>query len=350
MTTPNPPVHSALAGLVDEALVQSDLAIRGFVPYQALREALDPLPEDIRSRYGTDTVLGAAAVALPYGEGPGLPPEWAQAWRERRPGPLATLARFARANWYGELVKRLKAASALARARIRDSGLAAEAAGSQGAPLAAAGLGDWRCLANSRLPEKRLALAAGLGALGRHGLVMAEGCGPACVLGLLLLPFRVEPVEGQSPTGSRPIARRPPLGETCGSCRACIDACPTGALSEAGFERLRCLQHWSTVPGQLPPAIEAAWGCRLYGCEACLEACPRFRPDPAAHTELGPLGLGLPATWLAEAAESEIKARLRGTALGMSWMPIAAFRRNASLALDSVSKLLSFDPRLREEH
>lgn len=79
-------------------------------------------------------------------------------------------------------------------------------------------------------------------------------------------------------------------GATCGSCRACIEACPTGALSQsrdgqAGgilYQRELCLQHWSALSGGLPPEIEAAWAGRLYGCDACLEACPRFHPDQSS--------------------------------------------------------------------
>ncbi|HET7838174.1 MAG TPA: 4Fe-4S double cluster binding domain-containing protein, partial [Rectinemataceae bacterium] len=145
----------------------------------------------------------------------------------------------------------------------------------------------------------------------------------ACVLGLLLLPFspRVGPLAWDWSA----------LAPACSSCRRCVEACPTGAL-EGGFERARCLQHWSAIDAELPPAIEAAWGSRLYGCDSCLEACPRFRPEPRARTGLGVLGPGLPAAWFAATGEAEIRAALKGSALGLGWMSMAAFRRNAELA------------------
>jgi ferredoxin len=323
---------------VDAALARAGLAIRGFVPPRALREALDPLPEALRIKYGTARALGAAVVALPYGEGAEPPPEWARAWLVERPGPLATLARFARSNWYGELVRRLKRAVVFARGDLRADGAAPGSSDAGGIAFARALPGEWRCLVNSGLPEKRLALAAGIGTLGRHGLVMVPEAGPACVLGLLLLPFETETDTETKPgrEARAPNCLRPALGEACGACRACVEACPTGALSDDGFERLRCIQHWTAIPGPLPPAVEAAWGTRLYGCDVCLAACPRFRPDPDARTELGRLGTGLPASWLLTAGETEIRERFRGTVLGMAWMSKEAFRRNARLALRGI--------------
>jgi epoxyqueuosine reductase len=240
---------------------------------------------------------------------------------------LARIARFARANWYAELAARLKDAASRTRARLADAGLEAPAAR------------EWRFFVNSRLPEKRLALEAGIGRLGRHTLLMAEGPGSAVVLGILLLPL---PLADPPPT---PTAVGPALDPSCESCGAgggagggaCVEACPTGALRGDGtLDRELCLQHWSSVPGPLPAPVEAAWGDRLYGCDLCQEACPRFRPDPTVATSRGVLGPGLSASWLAGASDSEIRASLRGSALGMGWIPPEALRRNASLALRGI--------------
>ena len=307
--------------LVASAFAEAGLAAWAPVPGPALAAGLEGLPAAVLSRYGLDRGKRAWAVALAYGEGPAAPPAWAAAWLAARPGPLATIGRFARANWYAELVSRLKRAAASIRAGLGARGL------EPGAP------GEWRCLANSGLPEKRLALAAGLGGLGRHGLVMLPGAGPACVLGLLLAPAGAgAEASAVAPSGAREPPR-PGTDPACEGCGECLFACPTGALGPAGYSRELCIQHWSTLPGPLPPEIEAAWGPRLYGCDACLEACPRFRPDPGAVSTLGPLGPGLPAEWLLEASDEELRSRLRGTALGLGWMPLEAFRRNARLAL-----------------
>lgn len=330
-----------------------------FLGEAGLRAATEALPADMGARYGLASARSALVAALAYSEGPREMPAWAEAWARERasscpdaaPSPVARIARFARADWYKELIARLSGLAALVRADLA------------GADIEAGGPSEWRCLANSRLPERHMALRAGLGVQGRNCLLIvrqpggpgaadrgadascaggavlpvgpcaARAVGPGAVLGVLLLPFAL-PEEELAPLQP---ASLPAFGSACGSCRACLEACPTGALSwragEPGFERGLCLQHWSALEGELPPAIEARWGQRLYGCDACLEACPHFHADPLARTERGLLGPGLPAAWLAGASDAEIKARLAGTALGLGWMKPAAFRRNARLAM-----------------
>lgn len=303
--------------IIPNAILRSSLREAGIADYgllggAALREACSGLPEPLRDSLGVEAAGGAIAAALPYGEGPPSPPAWAGQ-------PLARLAFFARANWYAELGARLEAAASRIRRRLREEG------------FEPGKRREWRYFANSRLPEKRLALASGLGRLGRHGLVMLPGPGSAVVLGLLLSPLEVEAPEAV------PVR----LDDACEGCGACVAACPTGALKAVpgaplsegeGFVRELCLQNWTTIPGPLPPAIEAAWGNRLYGCDACQEACPRFAPDPAAVTGRGLLGPGLSAPWLAASTEAEIKTALRGSVLGMRWIPVEALRRNAALS------------------
>jgi epoxyqueuosine reductase QueG len=333
-------------GILESSFRAAGLERWGLVGETALREACASLSPALRSRLALDLAAGAAVVALPYGEGreapvPALPAD----------EPLARIARFARADWYAELSARLKTVSALARASLR--GALGEQLGASAAlrSLEAPGLAarDWRYFVNSRLPEKRLALEAGLGALGRNSLVLAKGAGSALVIGVLLLPIPVsapsaEPALGPRP-GQRPegpgilrnathSARQPTLAESCVDCRACVEACPTGALrGEGGLDRELCLQHWSSISGALPPAVEAAWGNRLYGCDVCQEACPLYAPAKDAVTSRGRLGEGLSAAWILRSSEAELRSALRGSALGMSWISVEALKRNAELVL-----------------
>jgi epoxyqueuosine reductase QueG len=308
---------SAAREAASSSLRSAGLELFGFVGEEPLREACAGLSAAARARYGADRARSAVAAALPFGEGPPEPPEWARGME----GPLAALARFARADWYAELSARLRAAAALTRNALAAAGIDA------GSPR------DWRYLSNSGLPERRLAVAAGLGSLGRHGLVMAGGHGSAVVLGLLLMPIPLEPEPGtRIARDAEHSAAQAALHECCVACEACVAACPTGALGPGTFDRRLCLQHWSSIPGRLPRAVEAAWGDRLYGCDACQEACPLFKPDPAARTGRGLLGPGLPARFVAAASPEGLKELLRGSALGMSWISPEALARNAGLA------------------
>ena len=75
----------------------------------------------------------------------------------------------------------------------------------------------------------------------------------------------------------------------CGDCRACIDACPTGALDEEGFHREKCLRNWMMSGQPVPEALRPYMGNRLMGCDECQRCCPH-NPPPAGET-LAPVNL-----------------------------------------------------------
>ena len=66
-----------------------------------------------------------------------------------------------------------------------------------------------------------------------------------------------------------------PVADGCGSCRRCIDVCPTGAIVAPGvIDGGRCLAWVLQRPGTIPVELRAAVGDRIYGCDDCQEACP----------------------------------------------------------------------------
>lgn len=295
----------------------------GFLDRLALLPFVERYPEASR-RYSLDRSSQVLCVALAFGDG--LPPAAPRIARGASPSDttLARIGRFARANWYAEVVDRLGLIAAAARRALDARGFFSGRAA------------DWHRLANSGLPERPLAIAAGLGRPGRSGLLLVPGAGPGVVLGLLLVPAGVGEADT---TGDRdpvlPVADgdRFIRGVVCGSCRACVDACPSGALDfDGSYDRERCLQHWTSREGALPPDVEAVWGDRLYGCDECTVSCPRFSSVPAIEPRRGILGEGLPAGEIETATDEELRARLRGSALGMRWIAPAALRRNARLA------------------
>ena len=71
------------------------------------------------------------------------------------------------------------------------------------------------------------------------------------------------------------VEATPPLELDCGSCRLCIDACPTGALDEPGtLDSTKCLSYWTQAPAPIPDEYRAELGDSVYGCDICQDVCP----------------------------------------------------------------------------
>ena len=117
------------------------------------------------------------------------------------------------------------------------------------------------------IPAKPAAERAGLGRYGKNGLIQIPGLGGCVMLRCIALGAGFEPA-GTYPGGDDAAPA------DCGACRRCIDACPSGALSEAGFDFTRCLRAHMMQGTPAPEAMRAPMGGRLLGCEECLRACP----------------------------------------------------------------------------
>ncbi len=223
-----------------------------------------------------------------------------------RPGdPHALIAPFARRHYYREAVLRMKKIIA-----------------SYGSLKT-----KTRLFSNSRLPEKSLAAAAGLGFFGKNGLIITEEAGSRFIIAGMITPLR------STGASHPPFSSKP--GSYCGNCRLCIDACPVGALDGSGFlDRASCLQSLAMEHVLFTDRTMAVWGKRLYGCDLCQDPCP-FNTSPLrdAPPITGELGASISIRLILRAGlEGEIKAMFRRTALGLSWMNEYAFLRNALLA------------------
>jgi epoxyqueuosine reductase len=122
--------------------------------------------------------------------------------------------------------------------------------------------GEYRVLVDENQHVDREAAArAGVGFYGKNTLLITRRFGSWVVLGTLVTTAELEPT--------------PPLDLDCGSCRLCIDACPTDALAEAGtLDATRCLSYWTQTANDIPEPYRDALGASVYGCDICQDVCP----------------------------------------------------------------------------
>jgi len=212
----------------------------------------------------------------------------------------------------------------------------------QALPRLAGGAVGWRIAVDSApLLERALAHAGGLGFWGKNAQLITPGLGSYTLLGELLVDLDLPPDQDARP-GRDDAARPAHVRATrprCGRCRACLDACPTGALVQPHvLDARRCISYLTIeLAGALPRELRPAVGARVFGCDACQEACPFNHAAAAA----GDPDLAPPpnAAWLAAPSLLDLLAvrakehrRLtRGTAL---WRHRRALlQRNAAVAL-----------------
>ena len=110
--------------------------------------------------------------------------------------------------------------------------------------------------------EVELAARSGQGWRGRHTLVLDREGGSMFFLGEIYVDLALPPTEAAS--------------DHCGSCRACIDVCPTGAIvAPYRLDARRCISYLTIEhPGSIPEELRPLMGNRIYGCDDCQLACP----------------------------------------------------------------------------
>lgn len=111
--------------------------------------------------------------------------------------------------------------------------------------------------------EKSHAAAAGMGFYGKNGLLISPRFGSYFFIGEIVTDLLILPDErGKMPT--------------CGTCRRCIDACPTGAITAPGVVDARLCVSYLTIEhrGEIPRGLRQMMGMAVYGCDICQEVCP----------------------------------------------------------------------------
>jgi epoxyqueuosine reductase len=110
--------------------------------------------------------------------------------------------------------------------------------------------------------EKPLAAAAGLGWQGKHTNLVSREKGSWLFLGSIFSAAEIQPGEAEP--------------DSCGSCRACLDICPTNAFpAPYQLDARRCISYLTIEhEGPIPHEFRAPMGNRIYGCDDCLAVCP----------------------------------------------------------------------------
>jgi epoxyqueuosine reductase len=120
------------------------------------------------------------------------------------------------------------------------------------------------CVDSAPILERSFAYASGIGFIGRNNMLVIPGYGSYLILAEILttVPFPISPVK--------------PMGNQCGSCERCLEACPTGALEGPfSLNASKCLSYQTVeYDGALEYGTGEKMGNCFFGCDVCQEVCP----------------------------------------------------------------------------
>ncbi len=177
------------------------------------------------------------------------------------------------------------------------------------------------------LLEKALARNAGLGWIGKHTNLINRAAGSYFFLGEVLT--------------DAPLTPDAPATAHCGTCTACMPACPTGAIvAPYQLDARRCISYLTIeLDGAIPEALRPAIGNRIYGCDDCQLVCPWNKfARTASHPDFR-IRHGLDAPRLTELMRwtaAEFAARMAGSAIHR--IGHERFLRNVAVALGNAPR------------
>jgi epoxyqueuosine reductase len=229
-----------------DVAVETDFARYRDFTAKGMHGEMDWLAEnaEARRRVDTDAILPGAksivCLARRY--------QRSDADEAKDPETARSIARYARGQDYHNFIRR----------RLRKLAAFVRTLGTEDAPVEARPLCD-----DAPIFERAWAARAGLGFVGKNGLLIVPGEGGSFVLlGEVVTTLELVPGE--------------PIAERCGSCTRCLDACPTQAFVEPFvLDPRRCISYWTIEASALPPEpLRERFGDHVFGCDDCQTVCP----------------------------------------------------------------------------
>ena len=170
--------------------------------------------------------------------------------------------------------------------------------------------------------ERDLAARAGLGWIGKNTMLLHPRLGSWFFIGVLLTTAE--------------LTHDQPLADRCGTCRACLDACPTGAfVAPYVLDARRCVSYLTIEHrGDIDPEVHAGMAGWQFGCDICQDVCPWNRKAPITREVAFEPPAPYPgATAMSSMDDETLRRRFAGTPL-LRAKP-AGLRRNAQIYLEN---------------
>jgi epoxyqueuosine reductase len=176
--------------------------------------------------------------------------------------------------------------------------------------------------------DKAWAARAGIGWLGKHTNIITTDFGSWVFLGEIITDLALVYDE--------------PIADRCGTCRACIDACPTGALDEPYvLDSTKCISYWTIEHrGEIPASLAAQFEHWVYGCDICQDVCPwnSFQqPTPEDAFMPRPWNVAPRLDELASLSKEEFQARVRRSPVKRT--KHEGLTRNARVAMNNSNRV-----------
>jgi epoxyqueuosine reductase len=187
------------------------------------------------------------------------------------------------------------------------------------------------CVDTAPLLERSYARMAGLGWIGKNTCLIRERSGSWFFLGELLVSIEIAPDA--------------PPQDRCGTCRRCIDACPTAAIVPLGegytVNSRLCISYYTIeLRGEVPDERRAGNGAHVFGCDICQDVCPWNRRSPVTtESAFQPRTLAPPLEKMAAFTEKEFRELFAGTPVTRA--RYTGFLRNVAIAMGN-SRLPQF--------